>query len=301
MAFAQETPVTRRLKRIKHIIIVCSGKGGVGKSSVSAQLALSLHASSPTARVGILDVDLTGPSIPRMLGLDGHGVHQSSDGWVPVYADGSEARLACMSVGFLLKKKDDSVVWRGPKKNAMIRQFLSDVRWGELDFLVIDTPPGTSDEHLSLLEHMAPVHDRLSAVIVTTPQAVALMDAMKCLSFTRAVNLPVLGIVENMSGYVCPCCGEISNVFSTGGGAEMAKQEAVPFLGSLPVDTELVTLLDAAEPEAAPGTSYEPHPAERGSFDLLDRYQKTPSAALFKNVVDEVMRTLPKVEEGSGS
>ena len=138
----EETPVGRRLRHVKHIIIVCSGKGGVGKSSVSTQLALSLRASSPTARVGILDVDLTGPSIPRMLGLDGHGVHQSSDGWVPVYADGSAARLACMSVGFLLKRKEDSVVWRGPKKNAMIRQFLSDVRWGELDYLVIDTPPG---------------------------------------------------------------------------------------------------------------------------------------------------------------
>lgn len=145
MATTQETAVARRLSSIKHIIIVCSGKGGVGKSSVSAQLALSLHASSPTARVGILDVDLTGPSIPRMLGLDGHGVHQSSDGWVPVYADAasdSQPRLACMSVGFLLKKKEDSVVWRGPKKNAMIRQFLSDVRWSELDYLVIDTPPG---------------------------------------------------------------------------------------------------------------------------------------------------------------
>lgn len=116
---------------------------GVGKSSVSAQLALALYATSPTAKVGILDVDLTGPSIPRMLGLDGHPVHQSSEGWVPVYADGTAGRLGCMSVGFLLKKKEDSVVWRGPKKNAMIRQFLSDVRWGELDYLVIDTPPGS--------------------------------------------------------------------------------------------------------------------------------------------------------------
>lgn len=142
MASTADTPVARRLQHVKHIVIVCSGKGGVGKSSVSAQLALSLRDSSSTTRVGILDVDLTGPSIPRMLGLDGHPVHQSSDGWVPVYADGSEARLACMSVGFLLKKKEDSVVWRGPKKNAMIRQFLSDVRWGELDYLVIDTPPG---------------------------------------------------------------------------------------------------------------------------------------------------------------
>lgn len=145
MAAVQDTPVAIRLRRIKHIIIVCSGKGGVGKSSIATQLALTLYASSPEARVGILDVDLTGPSIPRMLGVDGSGVHQSSDGWVPVYADGSDARLACMSVGFLLKKKGDSVVWRGPKKNAMIRQFLSDVRWGELDYLVIDTPPGERD------------------------------------------------------------------------------------------------------------------------------------------------------------
>ncbi|KAI0756860.1 P-loop containing nucleoside triphosphate hydrolase protein [Daedaleopsis nitida] len=292
MTTAQDTPVGRRLRSVKHIIIVCSGKGGVGKSSVSTQLALSLRASSPTARVGVLDVDLTGPSIPRMLGLDGHPVHQSSDGWVPVYADGTEARLACMSVGFLVKRKEDSIVWRGPKKNAMIRQFLSDVRWGELDYLVIDTPPGTSDEHLSLVEHMAPVRDRLSAVIVTTPQAVALLDAMKCLSFTRATALPVLGLIENMSGYVCPCCGEISNVFSTGGGEEMARREDLTFLGSLPVDTELVTLLDAAETER-PGESAElPEGGSRRSFDLLERYQKTPTAPLFQNIVDKISQRL---------
>jgi Mrp family chromosome partitioning ATPase len=141
MASTQETPISRRFKQINHVILVLSGKGGVGKSSVSTQIALSLHLSGK--KVGILDIDLTGPSIPRMLGLDGSGVHQSSEGWVPVYADGAEKRLACMSVGFLLKGKNDSVVWRGPKKNAMIRQFLSDVRWGELDFLVVDTPPGT--------------------------------------------------------------------------------------------------------------------------------------------------------------
>ncbi|EKM61366.1 uncharacterized protein PHACADRAFT_156607 [Phanerochaete carnosa HHB-10118-sp] len=280
MASTADTPVARRLQHVKHIIIVCSGKGGVGKSSISAQLALSLRSSSPTAKIGILDVDLTGPSIPRMLGLDGHPVHQSSDGWVPVYADGSEARLACMSVGFLLKKKEDSVVWRGPKKNAMIRQFLSDVRWGELDYLVIDTPPGTSDEHISLMEHMAPVASHLSAVIVTTPQAVALLDAMKCLSFTRAVSLPVLGLIENMSGYVCPCCGEISNIFSTGGGQEMARREGLKFLGSLPVDSDLVTLLDAAEI----------------SFELLRQYQQTSTAPLFAKIAEEIVRTLSDKE-----
>jgi Mrp family chromosome partitioning ATPase len=240
-----------------------------------------------------------------MLGLDGHGVHQSSDGWVPVYADAlgdGEPRLACMSVGFLLKNKGDSVVWRGPKKNAMIRQFLSDVRWGELDYLVVDTPPGTSDEHLSLIEHLAPVHSRLSAVIVTTPQAVALLDAMKCLSFTRAVALPVLGLIENMSGYVCPCCGDVSNVFSTGGGAEMARQEGVPFLGSMPIDTELVTLLDAAESadlSAADGQCDEA--SEVRSFGVLQRYQKTSSAKLLSVIVENLISTLPSVEHASVS
>lgn len=141
-AGTEQSPIAQRLATVKHVILVLSGKGGVGKSSVSVQLALSLYASSPTTRVGILDVDLTGPSIPRMMGVDGQPVHQSVAGWVPVYADQAEARMACMSVGFLLKRKEDSVVWRGPKKNAMIRQFLSDVRWGDLDYLVVDTPPG---------------------------------------------------------------------------------------------------------------------------------------------------------------
>ncbi|KAI3622444.1 hypothetical protein WG66_015098 [Moniliophthora roreri] len=302
---SQDNPIARRCKSIKNIIVVLSGKGGVGKSSVSTQLALSLYGSSPSARVGVLDIDLTGPSIPRMLGLDGHPVHQSSDGWVPVFADGNEARMACMSVGFLLKKKGDSVVWRGPKKNGMIRQFLSDVRWGELDYLVIDTPPGTSDEHLSLIEHLAPVHSKLSAVIVTTPQAVALTDAMKCLSFARAVDLPILGLIENMSGYVCPCCGEVSNVFSTGGGQAMAKREQLTFLGSLPVDTELVTLLDdastiSAASEDAPGQE------TPSSFRLLGRYKATPSSKLFvegilAKILEKVSNQEAAREVASGS
>jgi MinD-like ATPase involved in chromosome partitioning or flagellar assembly len=167
---------------------------------------------------------------------------------------------------------------------------------------------GTSDEHLSLLEHLAPVRNRLSSVIVTTPQAVALADALKCLSFTRAVGLPVLGLVENMSGYVCPCCGEVANVFSTGGGRAMAETEGVPFLGSLPVDTDLVTLLDAAEPEPEPGTSAEAETGERAragqaeaevgaAFEVLERYQRTSSAKLFKDVVEMILQTLPRVEE----
>ncbi|KAH8829610.1 MRP-like protein [Flagelloscypha sp. PMI_526] len=282
MSLDLSNPIARRLQGVRNIIVVLSGKGGVGKSSVTSQLALNLYASSPTARVGILDIDLTGPSIPRMLGVDGHPVHQSTDGWVPVFADGSAARLACMSVGFLLKNPGDSVVWRGPKKNGMIRQFLTDVRWGSLDYLVIDTPPGTSDEHLSLIEHLAPLHSRITSVIVTTPQAVALMDAMKCLSFTRTVNIPVLGLIENMSGYVCPCCGEISNVFSTGGGQDLARKEGLTFLGSLPVDTQLVTLLDATEPG----------PDEPVGFSLLQKYQATQSSKLFQTITAAALARL---------
>ncbi|KAG8871274.1 cytosolic Fe-S cluster assembly factor cfd1 [Tulasnella sp. 331] len=305
-----ETPVSRRLSSVKHIILVLSGKGGVGKSSVSTQLALSLYAQPDSPRVGILDVDLTGPSIPRMLGVDeGFPVHQSSDGWVPIYVDGPTAKLSCMSVGFLVKKKEDSVVWRGPKKNAMIRQFLSDVRWGELDYLVVDTPPeykyaqsdivrkGTSDEHLSLMEHLAPLQSRLSSVIVTTPQAVALTDAMKGISFTRAVSLPILGLIENMSGYVCPCCGEVSNVFSRGGGEEMAKREIIHFLGRLPIDTQLVDLLDNPRAEIANAAAREtisddvaPVETPHLAFRLLDLYRLTPSFTLFRPITEEIAR-----------
>ncbi|KAF8310030.1 P-loop containing nucleoside triphosphate hydrolase protein [Clavulina sp. PMI_390] len=320
MAPPIEGPVEKRMKHVKNIIIVLAGKGGVGKSSISTQLALSLHSLSPTAsssfcgpdgkpRVGILDIDLTGPSVPRMLGLDGRAVHQSTEGWVPVYADGAEQRLACMSVGFLLKKRGDSVVWRGPKKNAMIRQFLTDVRWGDLDYLVIDTPPGTSDEHLSLLEHLAPLHSRLSSVIVTTPQAVALVDSLKCLSFTRNTNLPVLGLIENMSGYVCPCCGEVSNVFSTGGGEAMASKEGLTFLGALPIDTQLVELLDGeaiAEKENDAKALSEPasngstdasvdSEKERHTFALLERYQGTPTYALFSDMSTKILSRLQEV------
>lgn len=284
MSASQQGPdakIIRRLGngRVKNIIIVLSGKGGVGKSSVAAQLALSISQSGGDAsssgsappKVGILDVDLTGPSIPRMLGLDGQQILQSSDGWVPVYAD-QEQRLAVMSVGFLLKSKNDSVVWRGPKKNAMIKQFLGDVRWGELDYLIIDTPPGTlcskrgpegnteltrttlhrrtgtSDEHISLLEYLRPFSP--SAVLVTTPQAVSLADNLRSLDFTRKVQLPLLGLIENMSGYVCPHCAECTNVWGKGGGEALAAREGLRFLGRIPIDPGLVRVLDDAKDEA---------------------------------------------------
>ncbi|KAK4684856.1 ATP-binding protein involved in chromosome partitioning, partial [Tremellales sp. Uapishka_1] len=293
-ATALETPVSRRLSSVKNIVIVLSGKGGVGKSSSSVQLALSLLALTPTTRVGLLDLDLTGPSLPRMLGLDNpsSSVHQSSSGWVPVYVD-QERRLGCMSIGFLLKDRGDSVVWRGPKKDGMIRQFLQEVRWGELDYLVIDTPPGTSDEHISLLTHLHPLftpslsHPTTpTSILITTPQTTALNDTLKSLSFTQKLSLPVLGLVENMAGYVCPCCGEISDCFGRGGGEEMARSNSIGFLGRVPIDTVLVALLDAVSKGEVEAT-----PDERG-FPLLERYAKTTSAVVWRGITEGIVRAI---------
>lgn len=304
MAQPIDTPVSRRLSSVKNVLIVLSGKGGVGKSSSSVQLALSLLNQSPTTRVGLLDLDLTGPSLPRMVGLDlpGASVHQSSAGWVPVYVDQGR-RLGVMSIGFLLKDRGDSVVWRGPKKDGMIRQFLSEVRWGELDYLVIDTPPGTSDEHISLLTHLHPLFNPTAArpttpssVLITTPQTTALNDTIKSLSFTKKLSLPVLGLVENMSGYACPCCGDISDCFGRGGGEDMAKRNDIGFLGRVPIDTVLVDLLDAVSKGEIQGAAISDEvdgKTDQGdgstSFPLLDRYNATTSSKVWTDITAKIV------------
>ncbi|XP_053749758.1 cytosolic Fe-S cluster assembly factor NUBP2 isoform X2 [Panthera pardus] len=228
------------LAGVQHIILVLSGKGGVGKSTISTELALALrHAGK---KVGILDVDLCGPSIPRMLRAQGRAVHQCDGGWVPVYVD-QEQSICLMSVGFLLENPDEAVVWRGPKKNALIKQFVSDVAWGQLDYLVVDTPPGTSDEHMATVDALRP-YGPLGALVVTTPQAVSVGDVRRELTFCRKTGLRVLGVVENMSGFVCPHCAECTSVFSRGGGEELASHAGVPFLGSVPLDPELTKSLE---------------------------------------------------------
>ncbi|KAM8951166.1 cytosolic Fe-S cluster assembly factor NUBP2 isoform 2-T2 [Lycaon pictus] len=228
------------LAGVRHILLVLSGKGGVGKSTISAELALALrHAGK---KVGILDVDLCGPSIPRMLRAQGRAVHQCDGGWVPVFVD-QEQSISIMSVGFLLENPDEAVVWRGPKKNALIKQFVSDVAWGQLDYLVVDTPPGTSDEHMATVDALRP-YSPLGALVVTTPQAVSVGDVRRELTFCRKTGLQVLGVVENMSGFVCPHCAECTNVFSRGGGEELATLAGVPFLGSVPLDPELCGSLE---------------------------------------------------------
>lgn len=247
------------MDQIDHIVLVLSGKGGVGKSSTTTQIALSLV--NKGYRVGVLDIDLTGPSLPRMFGVESKKVHQSSAGWVPVYTDGS-GKLGLMSLGFLLGDRGNSVVWRGPKKTAMIRQFIKDVVWGKLDYLIIDTPPGTSDEHISIAEELRELKPD-GAVLVTTPQEIAAADVRKELNFCRKVNFRVLGVVENMSGYTCPHCSECTNIFSKGGGEALAKQFDVPFLGCVPLDSKFIKLVESQQVVAEYATTdlskiYEP-------------------------------------------
>ncbi|KAI0397306.1 cytosolic Fe-S cluster assembly factor CFD1 [Xylariaceae sp. FL0594] len=249
------------LSKIKHIILVLSGKGGVGKSSITTQLALSLALSGHS--VGVLDVDLTGPSMPRMFNIEDAKVTQAPGGWLPVVVHEAEpekgvGELRCMSLGFLLQGRGDAVVWRGPKKTAMIRQFLSDVLWGEMDYLLIDTPPGTSDEHISLAETLlkeARPGQVAGAVVVTTPQAVATADVRKELNFCTKTSIPVIGVIENMAGFVCPNCAECTDIFGKGGGQVMATDFNVPFLGRVPIDPQFVMLIETGRvPEYPQGT-----------------------------------------------
>lgn len=225
--------IAEKLADIKHKVLVLSGKGGVGKSTVTANLARCV-ATNPDLNVGVLDIDLCGPSQPRILGCEGEEVHQSGCGWSPIFVDDN---LSVMSAGFLLSSPDAAVIWRGPKKNGLIKQLLRDVDWGNLDILFVDTPPGTSDEHLSI-SHYLTDSGIDGAVIVTTPQEISLQDVRKQINFCKKINLPVLGVIENMSLFTCPKCNFSSTIFptSSGGADQLVKQTGVPLLGRLPLD-----------------------------------------------------------------
>jgi ATP-binding protein involved in chromosome partitioning len=236
----EELALEGRMGNIRQKLLVLSGKGGVGKSSVAANLAVYL--SQAGKRVGLLDVDVHGPSIPKLLGLEGRPVNVAGEEIVPVIVD---KNLAVMSIGFLLSSRKDAVIWRGPAKYHLIRQFLKDVLWGCLDYLVVDSPPGTGDEPLSVAQL---VGSPAAAIVVTTPQEVAISDVRRCISFCNTLSLPVRGIVENMSGLLCPKCGQRIDLFKRGGGAALALEMGVPFLGQIPIDTEVVMTGDAGVP-----------------------------------------------------
>ncbi|KAF7283751.1 hypothetical protein GWI33_023000 [Rhynchophorus ferrugineus] len=234
--------VKERLGEVQNKILVLSGKGGVGKSTVTALLSRALAARDPNQNVAVLDIDICGPSQPRVLGVADEQVHQSGSGWSPVYVDDN---LSVMSIGFLLASPDDAIIWRGPKKNGMIKQFLSEVDWGQLDYLLMDTPPGTSDEHLSAVTYLSQAN-LTGAILVTTPQEVALLDVRKEIDFCRKTNIKILGVVENMSKFICPCCAKESEIFpaNTGGARGMCEELDVPFLGSLPLDPKVTRCCD---------------------------------------------------------
>ncbi|OLN89041.1 Cytosolic Fe-S cluster assembly factor cfd1 [Colletotrichum chlorophyti] len=292
------------LSKVKHIVLVLSGKGGVGKSSVTTQLALSLSLAGFS--VGVLDVDLTGPSIPRMLSIEAEKVTQAPGGWLPVPVhDAVEEKgigsFRAMSLGFLLPRRGDAVVWRGPKKTAMVRQFLSDVLWDETDYLLIDTPPGTSDEHISLAETLlrdARPGQVAGAVVVTTPQAVATADVKKELNFCVKTGLKVLGVIENMSGFVCPHCSECTNIFSSGGGAVMAQEFAVPFLGTVPIDPQFGELVESGRRPRYPqgtqvhgqdiGKAANENESEPSGDTLVEKYQDCSLSRIFSDITTKL-------------
>lgn len=236
--------MTRKLKQnmadVKHKILVLSNKGGVGKSSVAVNLSCAL--AEKGYQVGLLDADLHGPSIARMLGLEGEKLTGDNGLINPVQV---RENLSAVSMALLIESPDTPLVWRGPLKGIAIKQFLAEVKWGRLDFLIIDSPPGTGDEPLSVCQ-LIPELD--GGVIVTTPQEIALSDSRKCIQFLRDIHIPILGIIENMSGFRCPHCGTKIDLFMTGGGEKAARDFKVPFLGAIPVDVQMVCSADQGQP-----------------------------------------------------
>ena len=241
--------LARRMSRIAHKLLVLSGKGGVGKSTVAVNLAVALKDAGK--RTGILDVDVHGPSVPQLLGIEGASISigpESAGGaatMLPVVVGDSADGIKVMSIAFLLQGAGDPVIWRGPMKHGAIGQLLGDTEWGELDYLIIDAPPGTGDEPLSVCQ-LVPEAD--GAVVVTTPQDLSVADVRRSIGFCRQLQMKVLGVIENMSGFVCPKCGERVDIFKTGGGHRLALEMHVPFLGAVPLDPAVTRASDEGKP-----------------------------------------------------
>jgi Mrp family chromosome partitioning ATPase len=237
---AQEKRLKEKMSKIKHTFIVMSGKGGVGKTTVAVNLAYALSLAG--RNVGILDVDIHGPNIAKMLGIEKHSLYNSEFGIQPVEVSD---KLKAVSLALIGIDSDRPIIWRGPMKATIIRQFLADVNWGSLDYLIIDSPPGTGDEPLSVCQLIPNVS---GVIIVTTPQDVAILDARKSVQFAKELKVPVVGIIENMSGFTCPHCGKEIDIFKRGGGEKSAEELKVPFLGRVPFQLEFVEYADKGTP-----------------------------------------------------
>ena len=263
----QDMAINKSLGKIKNKILVMSGKGGVGKSTVAVNLALGLARRGH--KVGLMDVDLHGPDVCRMLNLNGKlEPPKNKTDLIPplVYND----NVKVVSLEYMMKDRDDAIIWRGPLKIQAIRQFIADMDWGELDYLVVDAPPGTGDEPLSVAQTIPGVQ----AVVVTTPQAVALADVRKSINFCKTVEMPIVGVVENMSGFICPHCNETVDIFSSGGGEKTARDFDLPFLGKVPMDPRVVVAGDTGQP-------------------YLSSDEETPATKAFAEVVEAVEKRLP--------
>jgi len=260
--FKERQDLAKRLCQIKHKIMVLSGKGGVGKSTVAANLAMALALEG--YQVGLMDIDIHGPSIPKLLGLEGAAILGGEEGLIPIQMS---ENFKVMSMGFLLREADDAVIWRGPLKMAVIKQFLKDVHWGELDFLIIDSPPGTGDEPLSAAQLIETLD---GAIIVTTPQELSIIDVQRSIGFCRKLKIPVLGVIENMSGFVCPHCGKRTEIFKSGGGERMAKEMGVVFLGKIPLEPKIVEAGDSGKP-------------------FVYHFAKTETAKAFKKALEPIL------------
>jgi ATP-binding protein involved in chromosome partitioning len=255
--------IRENMARIKHKIIIMSGKGGVGKSTVATNLAFGLAANG--FRVGLMDTDIHGPSLGKMLGIEGQFVRPSEKGLglKPIEVKG----IKVITMASLLQDADAPVIWRGPLKMGAIKQFLGEIEWGELDYLVIDSPPGTGDEPLSVCQ-LIPEAD--GSIIVTTPQDVALIDSRKAVRFSQALQIPVLGIVENMGGFNCPHCGKPIDLFKIGGGERAAHSLSVPFLGRIPIDPKIVDSGD-------------------NGFAFINDYAKEPAGEAMQEIVTKII------------
>ena len=259
---SEDEKARRSLTRIKNKFMIMSGKGGVGKSSVSVNLAIAL--AEKGFKVGLMDVDIHGPDIPRMLGLDGMMSANAEKKLDPMRYS---SNLKAVSIESLMPDKDDAIIWRGPMKHGVIRQFIGEVDWGELDYLIIDSPPGTGDEPLTVAQLIKDAR----AIIVTTPQEIALADVRKSINFCKTVHMQILGLVENMSGYICPHCGKTADIFGAGGGKRTAMQTGLKLLGRIPFDPNLVKCGDA-------GISYQ------------QQYADSPVTKAFAGIAGEIIR-----------
>ncbi|OAF70364.1 hypothetical protein A3Q56_01800 [Intoshia linei] len=246
------------IDNIKNICLIMSGKGGVGKSTIICQLALKYQ--SCYYKVGVLDIDLCGPSIPRILGCESNEIIESDEGeLIPTEIihkfndDNKFHNIKVISLAFGVNSKDDAVIWRGPKKTAMISQLLNNARWGDLDILLIDTPPGTSDEHISIMSNLATRKNLKGAILISTPQMASISQIIRQITFCHKVNCPIIGLIENMNSYKCPNCDNCTHLFAHGGVLALSKDKNIPFLGGLPLNTKL---MEECESESKSSNSF---------------------------------------------